>query len=918
MRKHTSAVENYVFETLKELGTKHAVAIACTIRLARLCAELVLFDKARVFYEWALRIYSEEARLRAASKPGALGDHARILCGLLKLENNLPACVRALHWALSFRQESLGPTHEKTVETEYLLGKHLRELGKFEDAYSYFKLIGDLNETAKAHFSAGRLQIALELQQARCRPAASQPRRPAARRAPRAAPQMAVAIGERVCDKCLARGDLQVASSGLAPALLALGDAPAAEAVYKVPPARGAPAPPGAPCNRLPTPAQRLVSETERRLGAGHPRFGSALLRLAACCHFGMGRQPELAEPCARRGWAILEAAPGLAGPEAAVEIANLWKIHVQAPHLDPAGTFVRARRPGPRRSMRDILNEFEEKAWLEQRIREHKELQRKEEEQRKRKEEEQERARERAFQERRRQEEERERAQQEAERAERAKRDAKERAAAQRHMKGAQWAPARKLLDALLERSPDDVEARLLRIECMAGAGQLEAAAQEAERAERELAGSDRSADALRRVQERRRQVEAELRRREEATRREEAKRREGADREERRAAQAREAEKQRREEAQQREEARRGEEERRREQEQRREQERQEEQRRREQLWREEQERKEARRREQERRQEERRREEEERQLAERRREEEARAQELQRAETERRQELEERRRQEEEEERRREEEARAREQQQAEAERQREEGQRRRGGQQLQRAPPAARRGAAACRFFAAGFCRDGDRCRFLHGPVAKGPAPAAEPRPAEAGPSSHPSKQAQACRFFARGSCRDGARCRYLHESRAAVPAAAPEEVELDRDCAICLGPLSAGPPATALPCRHRFHGPCIKKWRASPLAHGCPECRRPFDGPAPPAPTGAAPSTPARPPRAAATSRGPGPASPPPLQPASPATSSGGSGASAPASPLQLSAPLARPDFPRRPTRPYLPPALFPA
>eukprot|EP00741_Cyanophora_paradoxa_P003120 tig00000670_g3029.t1 len=140
---------------------------------------------------------------------------------------------------------------------------------------------------------------------------------------------------------------------------------------------------------------------------------------------------------------------------------------------------------------------------------------------------------RKREREERRRAEEERGRARREAERAERAARDAADLEAARMHVEGSQWAPARKVLDALLKRSPDDFEARLLRIQCLAGAGQLEAAAQEADKVERRLVAVETgvNADSLRRcrVEALRSHVAAEQRRREEAKRRaeEEARRR-------------------------------------------------------------------------------------------------------------------------------------------------------------------------------------------------------------------------------------------------------------------------------------------------------------------------------------------------------------------------------------------------------
>eukprot|EP00741_Cyanophora_paradoxa_P018749 tig00021094_g18098.t1 len=76
-------------------------------------------------------------------------------------------------------------------------------------------------------------------------------------------------------------------------------------------------------------------------------------------------------------------------------------------------------------------------------------------------------------------------------ERALRAKRDTADRYKALDHIRESNWARARALLDALLKRSPGDVEARLLRIQCMRGVGRLDAAAREAEALEHELAAA-------------------------------------------------------------------------------------------------------------------------------------------------------------------------------------------------------------------------------------------------------------------------------------------------------------------------------------------------------------------------------------------------------------------------------------------
>eukprot|EP00741_Cyanophora_paradoxa_P019531 tig00021127_g18853.t1 len=757
--------------TLRQsLGRKHALSAAHAIRLAYIHYMLskAIKDTKKAFaalnvavrlYEPTLALYAEDARLRAATEPGALADHAEILGGIYSKIDDLAAAKRVLLWALSFRQESQGPLHEDTTATEYMLGYAESEV---EGAEPYFRaafaheqeagheaaiarrccrlpVAATFLVIAERHADGGRSEHALGLM------------------------QMALAIAERVCPACLERGFLEQTAMGFARLWEDLGDFVAAQTVIR-----------------------RLVEATEQRLGPAHRRVGSALIHLARF-FLNVCKLPDLVEPYARRAWKILEATEGPTSPGIGDELFLLWTHYERAPHFDPYRTFRRIVYEWARENKRPpscMTPETMERIVRDQEspvqvyceyIGPNRDLADKLEQRRREREE------------RRRAEEERERARREAERAERAARDAADREAAQRHVEGARWAPARKLLDALLkvrppaaapaaskgsQRSPDDFEACLLRIQCMAGAGQLEAAGREAEKAERELAGSGAGADALRRIQEQRHRIAAEMQQREEAKRMEE-------------------------------------EEARRRAEEQRRERERQAEQRLREEQERQQQERQEEARRaaeaaaaalellrleEEARAWEERRREEDERQAA----------------EAERRREQERRRR----------------------AEATREQQRREEQARQAAEAPQTARTGAAACRFFAAGFCRDGARCRFQHGAAA----PAAAPAEAAFFSSSRSWGPAQAapCRFFARGACRDGARCRYRHYAGPAGPAAAPEEAGLE--CAICFEPLAAGPPPAALPCRHRFHGPCIQKWRAFSPGNGCPECRRPFDGP----------------------------------------------------------------------------------
>eukprot|EP00741_Cyanophora_paradoxa_P019521 tig00021127_g18843.t1 len=605
-------------------------------------------------YESVLAQYDDDAKLRAASSNDlcALANHAEILATIYKDRGELAAAKRVLLRALAFRQESQGPIHVDTAKTEYVLGICLQKMEDLEGAETYYK-------SAFAHEREAGHEASIARRCCNCNLGVSFPLIVLGEsyadtgRSERALEliQMALAIAGRDCAACVERGTLAAAAMSLARLQCRLKDYAAAEAVI-----------------------ERLVSETERRMGRNHYLVGKALIFGAS-----QARKPaKLIEPDARRGWAILEAMLGATHPDVGEELSFLWEFYSKAPHLDSNGAFNKLvfewaqanKRPPPNMppgAMERIIREQERigdtKARLASKL-----------EQRRREREERQRA-----------EEERERARREAERAERAARDAADREAARGHVEGARWAPARKLLDALLRRSPDDFEARLLRIRCMAGAGQLEAAGREAERAERELAGSGAGADALHRVQEQRRHMAAELQRREEAKRREE-------------------------------------EEARRRAEEQQRERERQAEQR-----------------------------------LKEARMREEVRQAEHQRQQQEREEE---------------------------------------------------ARRAAGAA-------------------------AAASEHLQLEEKARAQEQRRAlKACHFFAAGFCRDGARCRYKHE--AAGPAAPPEEAE--PECAICLEPLAAGPPAAALSCRHRFHRPCLEKWRALSPNNGCPECRRHLDGP----------------------------------------------------------------------------------
>eukprot|EP00741_Cyanophora_paradoxa_P013053 tig00020675_g12606.t1 len=112
-------------------------------------------------------------------------------------------------------------------------------------------------------------------------------------------------------------------------------------------------------------------------------------------------------------------------------------------------------------------------------------------------------------------------RAREEAERVERAQRDVADRESAEKLMQDSNWARARSLLNALLklmaifvQRSPQDAEARLLRIQCMVGAGQLDEATREVAKWESRISAAiaEDSTELLAKVRRQRELVESEL----------------------------------------------------------------------------------------------------------------------------------------------------------------------------------------------------------------------------------------------------------------------------------------------------------------------------------------------------------------------------------------------------------------------
>eukprot|EP00741_Cyanophora_paradoxa_P024830 tig00000310_g23972.t1 len=236
LRQFSVEVQKFLDALTQVAGPNCALRAACAIQFALFLRVLGDCDAAIKLWESGLKVYAGDALLRANTKPGALADHAEFLGAQYRRNADLPNAKRALFWALSFRRESLGPLHAATTETEYMLGVCSHEMEDYEGAEGYFrsafahereagcegriaKRCCDLSvglylmDLAIRHFEAGRLQRALGLQ------------------------QMAATIAERVCDKCLERGDLENALSGIAGVRISelSGNRPAAEVALKVP-----------------------------------------------------------------------------------------------------------------------------------------------------------------------------------------------------------------------------------------------------------------------------------------------------------------------------------------------------------------------------------------------------------------------------------------------------------------------------------------------------------------------------------------------------------------------------------------------------------------------------------------------------------------------------------------------------------
>ncbi|KAI0352366.1 hypothetical protein OH77DRAFT_1409242 [Trametes cingulata] len=121
-----------------------------------------------------------------------------------------------------------------------------------------------------------------------------------------------------------------------------------------------------------------------------------------------------------------------------------------------------------------------------------------------------------------------------------------------------------------------------------------------------------------------------------------------------------------------------------------------------------------------------------------------------------------------------------------------------------------------------------CYAGDRCKFLHGEAER----------------LTPFDKSKVCRFYAAGFCRRGEKCWFVHADPSKVAstskAASPPEEEEDSLCSICYDkPVTFG---LLVGCSHIFCLPCIKNWRENQgksddiiqagTTKACPMCRTP--------------------------------------------------------------------------------------
>eukprot|EP00741_Cyanophora_paradoxa_P010688 tig00020538_g10330.t1 len=456
-------------------GPKHPLILAFALRVAYWSAKSGDYGAAIRFYLPTLAVYAEQQHLREASYEASLGRHGDFIAPHLFAKEDFKTCLRVSQWTLMFFTERLGPLHEKTTTIEYMVASCMRILGDYggadavyRSAFAHEREAGDEARVAKVccemHPARGLVDVAAY--------------HVSAGRLQRAAEllQMSLPLAKRACEKCIGESVVEATALALAYTLDALDDRPGAEEAWK-----------------------RLISVTtsKRRLAAAHGSLARLYLRA--------GRPAEAAAQ-ARRAWAAAVAGAGPTSHKVEEEAAFLQLIVKEWVRVNKKAPEMTGDKPPSMRELKKEIHELKE-AIPFMRLRWQPpapaQLQRPVDV-----------------------------GQAPAGSGKEGEKtsappdpDAADREAAKKLMKKSQWGRARALLDALLERSPLDFLARLQRIQCMIGAGQLEMADKEAEAAERDLAGvsASSSSDLANRVRELRGKVTGELRRREESARRRE-----------------------------------------------------------------------------------------------------------------------------------------------------------------------------------------------------------------------------------------------------------------------------------------------------------------------------------------------------------------------------------------------------------
>ncbi|KAI0731156.1 hypothetical protein C8Q76DRAFT_612209 [Earliella scabrosa] len=136
------------------------------------------------------------------------------------------------------------------------------------------------------------------------------------------------------------------------------------------------------------------------------------------------------------------------------------------------------------------------------------------------------------------------------------------------------------------------------------------------------------------------------------------------------------------------------------------------------------------------------------------------------------------------------------------------------------------PVTSKPRGICRYYnTSRGCYAGDRCKFLHGESER----------------LTPYDKSKVCRFYASGWCRNGDKCWFIHVKpgdKSSSATSQPPDDDEDNLCSICYDvPVTFG---LLVGCSHVFCLPCIKNWRGSEgksadmieagTTKTCPMCR----------------------------------------------------------------------------------------